>query len=733
MHLRWVSTLLLSLLACGSVVAETPRTCLVLSGGGARGMAHVGVLRVLERERIPVDCVVGTSMGAVVGSLYASGMSAGEIEKAVRDMDWKSMFDDAGDRRLYPIRRKQEDRAILSKAALGFRDGRVAVAPGLFLGQRLGLMLRGMLLPVAGTDDFDELPIVFRAVATDIETGRKVVMDEGDLVTAVRASMAVPGAFLPVDRDNLLLVDGGVSDNLPIDVAQDELGATRIIAVDISSPLLPREKLTNPLAISDQMVTALMRRETELQRARLHSGDVLMTPDMGTLSAADFDGAVDPGIAAGIQAAEAAVPQLRALAVDESRYAVWTDQRRSRIRALGPLSAVNINNRSRMAKQAVLAYLSEHPGQPFDRAAMEADIAKLYGTGEFSAIDYRITADEQSDSVLTVRTRGRYWERGGALRAGLKLEDNFNGESNFQLSARLTRGEINQFGGEWLVEAGLGKITHLGGEWHQPLDMQRRWFVRPRVEFIGRNQPIFSEQDGELIELLEFRRESLGGSIALGANFGTWGELTLAPFVRRSKYSLRAGVAPPNAPGYLTTAGLEARLYIDTLDHPDFPADGWLFDARHTRYLDSFGSDIDSHGESFSAIRAFSPGEGRLVASLRARYAKDLQAPEEIAFLGGFLNLSGFPEDSLAGRMSAFGSLSYHYPLASLGKYPLFVGGSLEAGNAWPDPPSITPESLMIAGSVFGAAATPMGPVYLGYGQAEGGHRALYFFIGRPY
>ena len=192
----------------------------MLSGGGARGAAHIGVLKVLDELRIPIDAIAGTSMGAVVGGLYASGFSAHDIERIVSTLNWQDAFRDRPPRAELTFRRKQEDQNFLVKFPLGLRSRRFLLPKGLIQGQKLNQTLRKLTLPVARITDFDELPTPFRAVATDLETGEAVVMGDGDLTSAMRASLSAPGVFSPVEREGRLLVDGGLSENLPIDVAR---------------------------------------------------------------------------------------------------------------------------------------------------------------------------------------------------------------------------------------------------------------------------------------------------------------------------------------------------------------------------------------------------------------------------------------------------------------------------------------------------------------------------------
>src|SRR3984957_1602579 len=281
-----------------------PRICVVLSGGGARGIAHIGVLKVLEDLKIPIDCIAGTSMGAVVGGLYASGMSAHDIEKTMRSVDWQEAFHDAPPRRDLNFRRKQDDRNFLVRLPLGVKHYHILLPKGFIQGQKLQETLRQLTLPFSNTTDFDRLPTPFRAVSTDLETGDTVLLDKGDLSIAMRASISAPGVFAPVDYQGRLLVDGGLADNLPIDVAR-EMKADILIVSDVSFPLQPRDRLDSALSISNQTLAILVRKDSDRQKETLGSRDILIEPALGSTPPTDFS-AVATAITQGEAAARAA-------------------------------------------------------------------------------------------------------------------------------------------------------------------------------------------------------------------------------------------------------------------------------------------------------------------------------------------------------------------------------------------------------------------------------------------
>lgn len=716
----------LLLLAAASAQAKT---CLVLSGGGARGFAHVGVLKELERERVAVDCIVGTSMGAIIGSLYASGLTAEEIETALEAIDWSAILRDEPARVDRPLRAREQDRTFLVGAAIGYRHGKFGIPRGLVRGQRFALLLRGLLLPTAGAEDFDALPTPFRAVATDLETGIMQVLADGDLPSAVRASMAVPGAMPPVERNHRLLIDGGAVSNLPVSVARD-LGATRIIAVDISAPLRTREALLSPVTITDQMVTVMMRRQTEAEIALLRREDLLIVPQLGEIGSLDFVRAQQEGIGPGVTAVQEVRGRLAAFASSPEEYAAWQTRRRGAIQAMAAPTRIELDGASSLGRTAVLrAYLHEHPDDALDRELIEADIARIYARGEFDSVDYAMV-EEEGERVLTVNVREREWGNGG-LRFGLRLEDDFDGNSNFDLGTRLRATEINEAGAEWVADAQIGKTTHLGFEWLQPIDPLRRWWVMPHAGYTARNQPLFI--DGQ--RAIELRRQSLEVGVDAGRWIDDWGVLSLGVFRRTSQY--RGQTSTVEIPSQNeSSAGLRADFVLDTQDDAQFPRHGHYLQASWRKHLDALGGEFDANVFGWRSSHAFPiADDDRLLLQSRLQYAADGVPPaDEYGFLGGFLDLSGYAEDAQFGRHLALGQAIYYRSLTQVfDRYRVFLGGSLEAGNTWEDESTVSLDGLLWGGSVFIAAESPLGALYLGYGRAEAGEDSLYLFLGRPY
>jgi NTE family protein len=296
-----------------------PKIGLVLSGGGARGVAHVGVLKVLEELRIPIDYVVGTSMGSIVAGAYSTGLSAQEMQRIIEGVRWDRVLQDQPPRPERSIRSKRVDRYNIYGAELGVRDGKLLFPAGAIVGQQLEIFLGSLVGGAVDVRSFDDLPIPYRAIATDVETGGMVVLDRGNLAFAMRASMSVPGVFAPLEIDGKLLVDGGLVRNLPVDVAR-ELGAEVIIAVNLGTPLLKREELASVFGVTAQMINILTEQNVQASLTQLGPKDVLILPELGSFSAGDFTHATDT-IPIGERAARKVADQLRRYSLDEKEYA----------------------------------------------------------------------------------------------------------------------------------------------------------------------------------------------------------------------------------------------------------------------------------------------------------------------------------------------------------------------------------------------------------------------------
>lgn len=706
-----------------------PRIGLVLSGGGARGAAHVGVLKVIEELRIPIDAVAGTSMGAVVGGLYASGMPAADIEKLLLSVDWQDAFRDQAPRRDLGFRRKQDDRNFLVRYALGIHSGGFKLPTGLIQGQKLSQVLRGAALPVAEIQDFDRLPIPFRAVATDLETGAPVVMSSGDLVTAMRASMSAPGVFIPAERDGRLLVDGGLVKNLPVDVAR-EMNVDVLIVVDVSFPLFAREDLNSPLEITLQASAIMIRSRTLEQRALLTERDIVIDPQLGVLGAAEFT-RVAYARDVGEQAARAMRTRLAALSLDETGYEIYLAGRNPRTVDPRVVAFVRTDARSRRYQALVDDLMRDTLGKPLDKALVEKRMERIYALDLFESVDYTIV-DDNGRSGIEFHLRRKSWGP-NYVRFGLNIEEDFEGNSRYNVAARFIATELNDLGGEWLTDLQIGDHPRFYSEFYQPMGYGHRYFVVPHLEAGVRNLEVRDASD----RITEYRVRENAAGLDFGRELGNWGEWRAGVFRGSSSARVRVGdTALPDQD--FSSGGYFARLSYDQLDSIFFPRHGEQFHAAWTGQRKELGSDRRSDRVEVSGLVARSWRKHTLILAADLGSTLNSQTfPQDFFQVGGFLNLSGLRTGELAGPHMGVGRLIYYRKVGSGGAgvldVPLYAGLSIEAGNVWQTRAEMSFGDLRKNGSLFMGADTILGPVYLGAGADEQGESAFYLFLGRTF
>jgi NTE family protein len=696
-----------------------------LSGGGARGAAHIGVIRVLREQKVPIDCIAGTSMGAIIGGLYASGMLLEEIEQAIDEIDWDDVFVDSTYRADKTFRRKRDDDDFLIKLPVGFNDGKIELPLGLVQGQKIDLVLSELTLPVALVDDFDKLTIPFRAVAADIVTGEQVVLGSGDLATSIRASMSIPAAMAPVLVDGHMLVDGGIAANLPISVVR-EMGADVVIAVDISTPLNSREELGSVLSITEQLSGLLTRRNVELEIATLSEADVFIKPDLGDIKSGDFDRLRD-AVPTGREAALENLNKLQQLAIPDSADA-------GSLRAdVDPLSRrpiidfVRWDNQSALSNDFITSRVEKiQLGQPLDIEKLELGIARIYGTQVFQKVDYQLVEDgDQTGIEVTVVERDwgpKY------LQFGLNIASQAGGENLISASVSHLSTAMNPAGGEWRNTLTLGNETSLSSTFHQPFGRNYRYFVAPKL-FIG-NTDFTEFQSGNAIRTISVR--SGGGELALGREFGNWGGAQVGARYLTGNRDVRVGDPAPDSDFDLSEAFVD--MTIDRLDNRNFPRHGIFGAIRWTGTHVSSGTDDDFNQLRIGISAANSWGHNTLLTGIRYGTTFNGQAtPERLYRLGGFLNLSGLNPDELNGQHTGIATLAYYRRIGDIAFLPAYIGGTVELGNTWQDRSDISLDSSIFAGSVFIGVDTIIGPIYTAVGLAEGGQSALYFYVGRTF
>jgi NTE family protein len=710
-----------------------PKIGLALSGGGARGAAHVGVLQVLESLHVPVDYIAGTSMGAVVGGLYASGFTADELGQLLASLDWDVLFSDKTRRRDISFRRKQDDRRFLSTFHVGFKNWRFQLPTGLIQGQKLEQELAVLTLPVGRVRDFDQLTIPFRAVATDIETGEAAILSGGRLQDAIRASMSIPGAFAPQEIDGKLLVDGGTAMNLPVQVVRD-MGADIIIAIDIGTPLRAREELTSALSITGQIITIQIQGNTNEQISLLHENDVLLRPDLGDVGTVSFDRVVQAATA-GIAATFEETPTLRQLAISEEEWRAYRDGLVRPDPAPPMIDSIRIENDSRLSDRILSKRIRAEPGERLDIPQLRKDIDILFGIDIFDKVDFRIDGLPEGRTELVIHASER--ETGvNRIRFGLNLESDLNGESLFNLLASVTRLPVNRLGAEWRTEVAMGETPGIQTELWQPLDFGGRYFVAPEFSFTTRNISFF-DPAGTGDAFVRYRSWRLRAGLGIGRQLGQWGEVRAG--VRFDRNRARPLIGDPAFESVEEDEGeLFVRASVDTLDNARFPTRGALFEFETYVAFDDFGSEETFYGALVKGTQAISWRNNTLVIEGQFGTGKsDAPRVGAIFTLGGFLRLSGLKPDELAGRHSLLFRLRGYRRMTELGLFsftlPVYIGGSVEAGNTYRTLDEISGESLRWGGSLYFAIDTPFSPLYLAWGHTQPGRNSFYLFLGQVF
>jgi NTE family protein len=734
-----------------SEAPQRPRVGLVLSGGGARGAAHIGVLKVLEQMRVPIDAIAGTSMGAVVGGLYASGLSARDIEKIMTSINWQDAFRDRPPRADLDLRRKEEEDTFLVKFPLYVHDGRIVLPKGLIQGQKLTETLRRLTLPVARINNFDDLPTPFRAVATDLETGESVVMASGDLTTAMRASLSAPGVFAPVERDGRLLVDGGIADNVPIDVAHT-MGVDVLIVVDVGSPLLSRKELTSAPAISNQMISILIQHNGQAQLATLTPKDVLIRPSLGNASSFDF-GNVARVIAVGETAARADFAALARFSVSEQemqRYALHREVQR-----VPPpvIDFVKVEGGGERYGPAADRLFGDLVGKPLDPDAVARRVTALYGRGGLDTLDYQVIGDP-GHYGLAIDARPSSLGT-NYLRFGLSLQDDFQGNATYTAAMRFVMADITRNAGEWVTDLSIGRTAGISTELFLPLRPVSGWFVMPHVSdvtndlyLVGASLPAVSgkpvppglEQD----VLAEYRVHTFDYGLDGGYQFGNWGEIRTGVQREQGHYVLAVGdPQDPNLPVQSFTPydlnNYFIRFTYDRLDDINFPRSGQQATLQWSANRNASGIAQTSDQITGSYIGAWSFGRDTLSFSASGGVTLQAQVSDlNLLFpLGGFLNLSGLRADSLLGPDYGIARLLYYRQIGRGGPgyldVPTYLGMSLEMGNVWQSRSEASFGNTEKDASVFLGLDTWLGPVYLASGFDAHGHQQYYLFLGRTF
>lgn len=705
-----------------------PRIGLVLGGGGARGGAHIGALKVLDELHVPIDCIAGTSMGALVGATLAAGASPATIEREFAAIDWAETLGAQGQRALVPMQRKLAGTTYSNNIQFGVWGGRLHGDGGFFSTQNVEALLRILVGGARDSDDFDALPIPFRAIATDLTAGEMVVLDSGDLTRAMRASMAVPGVFAPVVTGDRVLVDGGLIRNLPVDVAR-ELCADVVIAVMLDLPLPSAEELRSVFALAGRSIDAMVVANEKVQLATLGDEDVAIVVPVGDIGSGDF-ARVQEAIPLGEKAARAVAESLRRYALPEAEYRAW----RARVqRSPVPpqeIEAIRFRPLQHASAEYLLTRLSARPGDTLTLAALEADMNRVFASGDFSRVDYRLLPGAGDARVLEIDAVEK---PGGSdfLRFDLGLAGSTGGDTLFTLRAEHRREWVNALGGQWRNALQLGQLSELETAFYQPMDVPQRYYVEPGIILRRSLEDVFVDGD----RLARFELLETQARLDVGLNIGNHARL---------RSGLRWGIADFNHNiGNATLIGRDSTRDTNVVL-------GALYDTRDADALPTRGSfaqlEYTSAGHWLGGEQSYDVVEGVLAHSLRwgrsvvhlaggAGHTVDGELPRHRDFrIGGVRSFPAFARGELRGEGYWSGSATWLLEVAdiqALFGQVFFSGFGLQVVRVH-DRLDGAPEDTILGASFTLGARTPVGPLLFTLGAADNGNVQLHLALGRP-
>ena len=703
--------------------ANRPRVGLALGGGGARGLAHVGVLEWLEEHRIPVDAIAGTSMGGLIGGSYAAGRTALEVRAMVAGIDWDRLFRGDVPYGLKSYRRKEDRRGYPVRLEFGWRGG-LRVAQGLEPGHEIGLLLSRVALPHAAPLDFDDMPIPFRAVATDLEAAAAVELGTGSLTSAMRATMSIPGVFPPVERDGLLLADGGLLNNVPADVV-GRMGVDVVIAVNVGAPLATREDMGSLVSVAGQAVRIMMTER--VRNVMSHHADHVIEPPVEGISTTDwrrFDAIRDIGYQAAAEAGES----LAYLSLSPAAWARHVEARRVR-RPPPPAEPrfVRVEGVDRRSVEEIARAMEPVLGTALDPDRIERRLTRLAGGGRYASLGYDLVRE---DNRTGIEVRARRKPHGPPfLNLALEVENRTDDGWEVSVGTRLTVLDAGGRDAESRFDLSIGPDPDARLDYYLPV--ASRIFVAPHVGVDSRRQWVAVEAD-----VPRYRTRRVGVGTDVGVAFGRSGELRIG-YEAAIVHAHGEGGASREEDNLGGEHGARVRFVYD--GHDD-----WLAPRRGVRIATEarwLGAAAGGQSSGFAEARVGSSmflslgGRGRVFLLLAGTAAFDDQlAPLYQSTLGGPFRLGAFERDEFRGVRTAYAGAGYLY---RFGRLPDFMGGPIYGGTwieaGWLDTGTADIRRLSPNLSAGLLVDTLLGALSGSASIAKGTRLRINFALGRPF
>jgi NTE family protein len=702
--------------------APRPKVALVFEGGGALGFAHIGVIDWLEAHHIPVDYVAGTSMGGLVGGLYASGMSPKEITDFVEGINWTAVLSGQIPFPALSYRRKEDKLAFPNRLEFGLKNG-FSLPNGLNSGSAVGLLLDERMLPYYDLKSFDDLPIPFRCVATDMISGQEHVFKDGSLAQAMRSTMSIPGVFAPVEHAGQVYSDGGAVNNLPVDVART-MNPDIVIAVYLDSGKFDAKDLDSLVGVAGRNVS-LMVSANEIKNMK--DANILLKADVSKFTSGDFEKSAEI-IPQGVKVAQENAAELEKYAVSDAEWQAYLEQRNSRRRTTVPEPKfIDVYGMQGAMKSDVANAMAQYINKPVDTQKIEDTITDLQGGGLYSSISYNMI-DKDGETGLLVRPRLKNYGP-PFLNLGVFLSSNDSNEIQFGFAGRATFFDIAGPGSEARVDASLGQVAVIAGELYKRVFPGKGFFVAPRAYYAHTLAPFFSGSQ----QLSQYTEEKNGFGIDLGYQFSSKAELRAGEDYQWYGYSLRIG-EPVEQAFHIIPFVTNVKFQYLGQDSVQVPTRGTEILTQYT-YSTKSPFSSDSYSQWFGTIDHFIPVKSRGIIFGTGSGGTSFGATN--LGLGGFtlggpLRLSAYNRGELLGTDYFLAQTGYLHRLLKLNPVigeAIYATGFYEIGKVWNGAPGTpTLPNDFAAGAIIKSL---IGPIYAGVSIGDSDHRKWFFGLGR--
>jgi NTE family protein len=700
------------------------RIGVALEGGGALGLAHIGVLEWFEEHHIPVDYVAGTSMGGLVGGFYATGMSPADMKKLIDGVDWNAILSDSTPFEDLSYRRKEDQRAYPNPFIIGLKNG-LSLPAGLNAGHQIGLLIDRITLPYYKSESFATLPTPFRCVATDLVSGKQVVFEEGSLAEALRSTMSIPGAFAPVHDNDRVLVDGGLVNNLPTDVVK-QMGADIVIAVHLDTQPMEAKDIKSLLTVLDQSMRVVIA-ESELRG--IARADAVVSVPMGAFTSTDYK-RHDPIMQKGYEAAGEKSQLLEKFALNEAEWQEYVQDRDTRKKTLAPVPQfITVEGAdTAQQKENIERYLAPLAGKPLDADKLDRALTRLTGVGRYDTVGYRVAERDGQQGLLIQVSEKNYAPP--TIQPGFEVDGSASEEVGFTAASRLTFLDVAGFRSEWRTDILFGNTYGLGSELYRPFTPVSKWFIAPHGVATTRVFKIYEK--GAPLADYKLGQATIGMDVGYG--FNRFSELRFGYEVGYLDAQLRLGTPVFNSvDGRVGNAKLH--YLFDHTDDPVIPRSGVRSETTF-RWFDTSPGAASAFPSLQTKIEYFQPvselgsvfvnGEGGSTFGFNSTGIPQF-------FLGGPLTLSAYGLNELQGNQYYLFRVGYLHDLWTLpplaGKR-VFVIGSYEFAKMY----GATNESKFPNDFAAGVLAeTVIGPLFVGGSVGDTGHHKWFFQLGRVF